>query len=154
MDHVQQPMMERMEVFDRAGWGYRLIAGAVSAACLALLGVAAWLPPSPTGIGTHCNLGLPPCSWAQLLDLPCPTCGMTTAFAHLANGDFVASFIAQPMGFVLAVAVSMAFWVGLMDAIVGSQIGRSMAVIWKPWLVWGLGGLALASWLYKIWVFE
>lgn len=35
---------------------------------------------------------------------PCPTCGMTTAFAHTVRGHGLRAFWAQPAGFVLAVA--------------------------------------------------
>ncbi len=35
---------------------------------------------------------------------PCPTCGMTTAFAFTVRGHFVSAFQAQPFGFLLASA--------------------------------------------------
>src|SRR6185503_8103051 len=64
----------------------RLIAAVVMLGCGTVLGVAAWLTPSPTGIGTHQQLHMPQCGWIAIADLPCPTCGMTTAFAHAAHG--------------------------------------------------------------------
>ena len=54
---------------------------------MGLLAVAAWLEPSPTGIGTHQQLGLPPCTFWMLFGRPCPTCGMTTSWAHLVRGQ-------------------------------------------------------------------
>jgi Protein of unknown function (DUF2752) len=54
---------------------------------LALLGVASWLNPDPTGMGTHLQLGLPNCTMNAFLGIPCPGCGMTTAWAHTLNGD-------------------------------------------------------------------
>jgi hypothetical protein len=36
--------------------------------------------------------------------LPCPTCGMTTAFAHTVRGQWGRAFWVQPAGFALALA--------------------------------------------------
>lgn len=53
-----------------------------------LLVTARLLTPSPTGSGTHMQLGLPPCSTVLYVGLPCPFCGMTTSWAWLTRGDF------------------------------------------------------------------
>jgi len=45
------------------------------------LGLARWLEPSPSGIGTHRQLGLPACTIQALFGGRCPSCGMTTAWA-------------------------------------------------------------------------
>jgi len=66
------------------------------------------LTPSPTGVGTHEQLGLPPCGFLVWFGVPCPACGLTTAFAHLAHFDLVASLSANPMGLPLFV-VTLAF---------------------------------------------
>ena len=39
--------------------------------------------------------------------LPCPTCGMTTAFAHTVRGRWLAAARAQPAGFVAAIATAL-----------------------------------------------
>ena len=46
-----------------------------------VLGTARLLEPDPRGFGTHTQLGLAPCAFARITGRPCPTCGMTTAFA-------------------------------------------------------------------------
>jgi uncharacterized protein DUF2752 len=128
----------------------RLAGGAVAAGAAALLGVAAWLDPSPTGLGTHAQLHLTPCSWIVWMDLPCPTCGMTTAFAHAADGNLVAAFIAQPMGCALAMAVAIALLVGLQVAATGSRVADLFARLWGPACAWSLGAGFVAAWVYKV----
>ena len=45
---------------------------------LSILVVAAFLKPSPKGLGTHTQLGQNTCGFYERTDYPCPTCGMTT----------------------------------------------------------------------------
>lgn len=79
----------------------RLVVAALSLCAITLLSVAAWLQPASAGMGTHTQLGIPACSWPATIGLPCPSCGMTTAFALAADGRFFDSFRAQPIGFCL-----------------------------------------------------
>lgn len=83
----------------------RLRALALFAVCVAVMVLAAGLAPDARGLGTHQQLGLPPCSLVVLTGLPCPTCGMTTAFAHAARGQFAAAWLAQPAGLMLALGI-------------------------------------------------
>lgn len=83
-----------------------LVTGA--AACLILSFV---LTPSPAGWGTHSQLFLAPCLFHWFTGLPCPFCGMTTAFAHLARGQIAQAFADHCLGppaFALAVLVLLA----------------------------------------------
>ena len=82
----------------------RLIAAAVLLGCLALLATAAYLVPDSAGLGTHQQLGMAPCSLVVLAGYPCPTCGMTTAFAHTVRGELLSAFRAHPAGFIMALA--------------------------------------------------
>jgi hypothetical protein len=43
-------------------------------------------------------LGLPPCGFLEWSGLPCPACGLTTSFAHLARAHFGEALAANPMG--------------------------------------------------------
>jgi hypothetical protein len=76
---------------------------------LAVVFAVAWhLDPyradgSPRRMGTHEQLGLPPCSFKVATGLPCPSCGMTTSFAFLVRGDVGNSLRANAVGTLLAV---------------------------------------------------
>lgn len=134
----------------------RLAAVFVAMACLAVLCIAAWLTPSPEGFGTHEQLrtrsgwGLQACSWLALTGRPCMTCGMTTSFAHAAEGDLVSSFQAQPMGTVLAVVCSMAFWISAHVAAYGSNLGAAVASRMGKRTLWIALSLLAAAWVYKL----
>jgi len=135
---------------DRAARGERALALLVCIGCLSILAVAAWLEPSGDGAGTHTQLGLPPCGWASRLGRPCPTCGMTTAFAYVADGDLVHAFVAQPAGFVLALGTAAGFWGSLHIAVTGSRLGRIGARMLRPWWLWSAAGMVAAAWVYKL----
>ena len=51
---------------------------------------------------THRQLGLPPCTFADVTGVPCPSCGMTTSFALLVRGDVANSLRANWVGTLLA----------------------------------------------------
>ncbi len=133
----------------RLGVGQRLGAGLGAAGCLAMLVIGASLDPAPAGHGTHEALGLPACAWAQALDAPCATCGMTTAVTHVANGQWSAGFITQPAGAAAAFAASAAFWLAAHSALTGSRAIR----LWEAAIT--MKGLALIgvavglAWAYK-----
>ena len=135
--------------------GYRrLMASAVAGSSAALLGVAAFISPASAGLGSHEQLNLPRCGWITLMDLPCATCGMTTAFAHAVRGSFLQSLLTQPMGFVLAVATAMALLVAVYVAITGSPVGRMFARLWTPRVIWLMVLFGAASWGFKIAVYR
>lgn len=134
----------------RVGGRARLAALAVALACLSALIVAAGLRPSEAGHGTHTQLGLPPCSWAEALGKPCLTCGMTTAVAYAANGELIDSVRAQPFGFVLAVMAATAVWGAVHVAATGSRLAPVAAGLITPRVMWGMGGLVLLAWAYKV----
>ncbi len=119
-------------------------------ACAALLGLAAWLNPSPTGVGTHEALGLPPCGWVASMNLPCPTCGMTTAYSQAAHGHLLNSMICQPMGALLAVLTATTMVVAAYVAATGSALGKTLSQRFTPRFFLAMAILAVAAWGYKI----
>ena len=128
----------------------RLVGAAVAVASAAVLTLAAFLEPSPTGLGTHSQLNLPACGWIATVDVPCPTCGMTTAFSHAADGHFLAAVSAQPMGALLAVATAMALLVGSFVAATGSPVASLFVRLWSRRTAWVLALAVGGSWIYKI----
>ncbi len=128
----------------------RLIGVGVALCAAVILGVAAYLKPSPEGLGTHPQLYMPECGWIMLMDLPCPTCGMTTAFAHAAEGHLVASLATQPLGGILAIATAIALLSGLYVAATGSQVAVLFGRLCTRRAAWGLSAVVVGAWIYKI----
>lgn len=91
-------------VVPRLRWLDRLVLAFAGCVLLGLLATAAWLTPSPQGIGTHQQLGLPPCTVVAWFGFPCPSCGMTTSWAHLLRGHVQDAFRANAGGALLALA--------------------------------------------------
>lgn len=130
----------------------RAVSALVALGCASLMGVAIYLKPAECGFGTHEQLGLEPCGLLLASGSPCATCGMTTAFARAASGDFAGSIQAQPMGFLLAVLVAAVFWPALHSALTGSRavsiVGRFLG---RPRIIIALAVLWGLSWGYMLW---
>lgn len=86
-----------------AGRGSRAAWVTLLLGVLGVLTLSAVLEPSPSGHGTHTQLGLPPCGFFSVTGLRCPGCGLTTAFAHMVRLDIVEAVSANPLGVVLFV---------------------------------------------------
>ena len=142
----------------------RLVRGTlvlIAVGWLAVFGIARWLNPygedgTPRRMETHRQLGLPPCSFAELTKKPCPSCGMTTSFALLAHGDLKNSLAANWVGTLLALAgvvavpwCLVAAWRGQLPFV---RSGERL-------LMWAVGlyvGLALLRWCVVVvpgWLF-
>lgn len=59
---------------------------------------------TPRALGTHHQLGLPPCTFQVVTGVPCPSCGMTTSFALVIRGDFANAMRVNFAGALLAIA--------------------------------------------------
>ncbi len=130
--------------------GRRLLGAIVALGCAAVLLLAAWMTPSESGLGTHQQLNMPPCGWVAVMGMPCPTCGMTTSFAHAADGNLLKSLLTQPLGFILALSTAMALFLGGYTAATGSRVAIVLAGFWTRRTTWWVIGIALAAWVYKI----
>lgn len=72
-----------------------------------VFGIARWIDPYDRAgraatMSTHRQLGLPPCSFVDLMKLPCPACGLTTSFALTARADVGNAARANWVGVLLA----------------------------------------------------
>lgn len=130
--------------------GERVWAVLAAIAALSVLSLAAWLQPSADGHGTHEQIGLSRCVWVSTMNRPCPTCGMTTAFAYAADADLKASFMTQPFGSTLAVLTALGFWVALHVGITGSTVGRFCLGALNGRVATIVVGALLAAWAYKL----
>jgi hypothetical protein len=116
--------------------------------CAVVLTLSAWLTPSTAGYGTHRKLGLPQCGFISQTGYPCPSCGMTTAFADMAHGRVGDALWAQPFGAMLFLAVAGLAAVGLAELLTGRDFLRYLRPgVW--WVFAALAGL-LSGWGIKI----
>jgi Protein of unknown function (DUF2752) len=133
----------------RSGEHWIVLVGSTSSLLL-LVAFALWVEPDPRGFGTHEKLGMPPCAAMQLWGVPCPGCGVTTSFALAAHGHLVASFVNQPLGCAIALAVPLVFgWAWVQHARgrdLWNEQRRPRNVAWAI----GIVLFAAAAWIYKI----
>lgn len=76
-----------------------LALGGAGLSGLAILHV--WVPPE--GVGSSI------CLFRRLSGVPCPGCGMTRAFAHLAKGEWLEAARDHPFSFLLAAEAGIAW---------------------------------------------
>jgi hypothetical protein len=86
----------------------RLLSFLFLAASIAVVVTAAALDPDPRGVGTHEQIGLPPCGFLRDHGVPCLSCGMTTAFSAMAHADPALAVRANPFGSLLFLVVLLA----------------------------------------------
>ncbi len=116
-----------------------------------VLTMARWLSPAPNGWGTHQQLGLPPCFFHQMTGIPCPTCGMTTSFAHTVRLHFYEAFITQPFG-LLACLITMAL-IPLSFLLMQRRVPwmKVLTARGSNAVMYVLVALFVLAWVYKIW---
>lgn len=127
----------------------RVLALLFAAIPLSGLFVARQLQPSSTGIGTHQQLGLPPCSMRMLFGMTCPGCGMTTSWAHFTRGQWTASAATNLGGFLFAL---YAIWIAFLalrsvftGRLPGSQTQQVLALSGA-----GIFAVALMQWVLRL----
>src|SRR5947208_1542702 len=104
---LPEPGCEPVDAIPVLGHWVRGSLLAIAAGLALVFGIAAWLNPYdelglPRRMGTHLQMGLPPCTFREMTGVPCPSCGMTTSFALLMHGDVVNSLRANAVGTLLA----------------------------------------------------
>lgn len=128
----------------------RWVSALIFTATMSVLVTAHLLQPSSSGMGTHEQLGLPPCGFQVATNVPCATCGMTTSFSLAAHGQLGTAFLVQPAGAVLALATAAAALISGYALVVGMSLVPLGRRLWQPAVVWTFAGLIVAGWLYKI----
>ncbi len=129
---------------------FRGIAFALAVFPLAMLVIAGNLRPATAGLGTHQQLGLPPCTMRMMFGLRCPSCGMTTSWAHFARGQVYESFAANSGGGLLAIYSLVFAW---LSARAGFS-GRFPSFRTQKWLAISLLGIVavtLVDWGIRMW---
>lgn len=127
----------------------RVLAGLLAAGLVTLLVVARTLTPAVSGLGTHQQLGLPPCSMRLLLNMRCPACGMTTAWSHWTRGQWwmaaqanVGGWFLALLAVVFALAAARAAWTGRLPG------PRMMTAF--GWAIVGTGLVTVVDWLVRL----
>lgn len=120
-----------------------------TAAALVLLVTAAVVEPDPHGRGTATELGLPACPVLTETGHPCLTCGMTTAFSHMAHLQPAAAMAANPGGVLLFLVVLAApFWL-LHALFTGKDPLRFVRHPVWGWLLPLVLAVTLATWMLR-----
>ncbi|NLX14630.1 MAG: DUF2752 domain-containing protein [Phycisphaerales bacterium] len=130
-------------------WG-RVYAAGLAAIAMSLMVVAARLQPDKYFMGTHQQLRMPPCGFVTLTGLPCPTCGMTTAFAHAVRGHVLQAIRAQLAGFILALGVMLMAVFSLISIVTGRRPSLNWYRVRPESLLWWSLALLVAAWALKI----
>lgn len=128
----------------------RIIHLASSLTAAAMLAVGRMLEPSPTGVGTHMQLGFPPCFFLQLTGWPCPNCGLTTSFSHAAHLHFGSALLAQPFGLLAFLMAASSIPISVFLAIRNLRWERVISSKAADRAFYLLIALYAASWVYKI----
>lgn len=144
------PIYNHNQPIAKLGWLTRVGALVLALACMTVLTIGAELIPDPSGVATHRQLGLGPCALYQNSGIPCLTCGMTTAYAHMLHGEVVASVLTQPMGALLCLVTGMTLWASLYIASTGLPGAIWFRRIPSPWMVVLFVTLLLCAWAYKV----
>ncbi len=128
----------------------RVVSAAVAVGLLFFLGMAVRLQPARGGMGTHQQLGLPPCTVRVLFGRPCPSCGMTTSWAHLVRGQVPSALRANVGGTLLGiVAMAAVPWL-VISAIRGRWLGWTPNCIVAVWAALATVLVVLVDWTVRL----
>jgi hypothetical protein len=133
-----------------AGQGRRFRWLVVALAASSVLAIARALEPHADGLGTHRALGIAPCMFLTWFELPCPTCGMTTAFAHLARGQLFASLRAHPLGLPLFALTALTPVLALRHALRGDSLAHVVERHRLDHVALGLALVLVATWFARV----
>ena len=146
MNHETLVQTETPAATAAASPQYRLAAAVAATAGLIVLLLASYVAPNPLGVGTHTQLGLRACGFYQWTGYPCFTCGMTTAFAHMVRGHFIAAFTVQPAGALGALACIAVVIVGVYVSVTARRIDGIVNRLANKFTLLVIGAVVLGAW--------
>jgi hypothetical protein len=134
-----------------ASWKVRAIAAIAAVIPVSGLATARQLEPNSMGLGTHQQLGLPPCSMRLIFGIRCPGCGMTTSWAHFMQGEWLESLQTSVGGFLFAI---LALWIAFLA--IRSLLTARLPTDRTQWQVAvtaaAIFAISLVQWLERLWV--
>jgi Protein of unknown function (DUF2752) len=128
----------------------RLLLAGFGLSAIALMATARTLTPDPRGYGTHEQLGLASCRFARWTGWRCPTCGVTTAWAHATRGDVQAALAANVSGTLLFGLFAVASPWAIASATAGRWLGGRPAAGLVLTVSGGLLLLAVLDWVRRL----
>jgi hypothetical protein len=135
----------------RAAWYVRTALLVVAALLSLVFFIATQVRPfeddgKPMQQGSHQSIGLPACNFKVWTGMPCPSCGMTTSFAHLVRGNVWYSLRANWVGTGLALfcaalvpwAIASAlrgryYWIRSLEAPIAIGVGVFTVLMLLRW---------------------
>jgi len=138
-------------------WFVRLLIATGGAGAIVLLCTAAWLRPNVEEVakgefrklGTHQGLGLPPCSFRTSFGFPCPSCGMTTSWAHTMRGQLFQAMEANIGGTLLAIASLVYGPYMLLSGIRGRWVFARFNEVYAAVIAVTILAITLVSWCIR-----
>jgi len=115
-----------------------------------VVAVSRILTPAESGAGTHTQLGLPPCGFLCLTGLPCPGCGLTTSFAHLARFQWELALSANPLGLPLFLAAVVAVPFCALAVVRAWPVTETFQRLNADRVIYVLAGAGALSWFSRL----
>lgn len=138
------------DLVKQGNWVSLLVWLVLFAGPLAVVITAALLTPSPSGHGTHTQLGLPPCGFLVYTGYPCPGCGLTTSFAHMVRLQVVGAAQANPFGILLFTATVLTIPLAAMGIVRRLPVVDTLDRLHAEKIAIGLSVVSIVTWLVRI----
>ncbi len=131
-------------------WYVRILLAVFGAGLICMLVIAMCLTPSKRGYGTHTQMGLNPCSFTEMVGFRCPSCGMTTSWAHFVRGNVVQAVKSNSGGTLLALFSAISGpWM-----LVSGALGRWWIRQPNEWVVVAMASavvvVTMIDWAYRL----
>jgi hypothetical protein len=149
VDHIANPA--RGTHSDAISPRTRCLAVLVGVGLLAILVLANRLRPDPRGLGTHQQLGLPPCSLWVVTGVRCPACGMTTSWAYATRGQLRDALRTHVGGTILAFATAVCAVSALAIAARGKWPLRQPSEAVTISLIVVGAAMLVGEWVVRLW---